>query len=1046
MTDFEHIRYTNAINRALVIGVGHFGIRALAHIYARMRFEDLQRSLKHPGLPRLQNTVKYDLILPDGSGFVAGPPNPNEGWNEDIFIRQILRLEESITQKSLDRQTEYLSTINPTLIESQMCKVVGGQSHPNREACFKNAVDHSIELGDHLVQLADQARIDRDAPGIENSRFIICILAALSEPEASALLWPLLLAIRESLGGYLPIEVIGILNVGAFGDQQQRHRQGAHLHAALRELAYFSNRAESAGSAILKGKAGQCKDSSNFDRCYLLDSEKQNRSRPAGENEIILAAGNMMETLLLSDALSEIDISTGPDEDTIKTHGPFSTFGASSVYIPIDRWRVLDRDQYLYDILIQCYLTPLPETTNRIREEVDRHSNLVSLDYLTRQLVRDNCPPFHVLEFGRGQRQERGAIGRMMRLAGQERPLTNQGKIIPLPQIRVDLNALETRIDFTELDQFGERRRRVPPERWLGYLYRRFCEIGVDDSLIFPDEPSIEAYRTDFSTMAEEQPETLFDRWNQAMIRTCDTSLLPDASQISEDIPDLPMMVEQAGGIVPEIWRMLHDHFSKIIATDNQGLVVSLGVIQELRERLTTSREMLTDYRIRLARAADSGSVRRERAEADARGRLRFNRLLAQRPPIPGLITRGIALAALLSTIINFLSQLLVPNLLGDQSAAMSVIAGVAAAILSGFLLRFIYFRRLRSTAQSLINNLVSVINQEVNHNIAKSLLVKNMETAENGPDSQLGGLIPQVDDLLQVFESVLQESLKELVSFAEDLKMNISDPFSLTEKYLRYPISKTEEVRALIEGEGQSGPDEKKEEKVSFPDSFLDHENPQALQMVKSIFGSCLESETGFQIDEDAQVATAAETFPSYPDISGIMESLSTEQDYQHRYRSVGDLIGETIRNYTNKIVKLPEPPVNLSIESLLHSQNTSLKTFLFELIGRAQPLLNWEEENLDKNLPIITRLISLEIPADSAGLSAIAQDQRISTLTSLDPFAVTFMCTYDGINLKDIPHFKIYAEDFLRFPNDRINMVIASNNNALTKAGKYLKDSSSQ
>ena len=1062
---FSSLGLTATANRGLVVALGCFGARALAHLWARMRFEDAQRQALDSELPSLRKTVKYDLLLPMANGgFVAGPPNSDpDYWDDDHFIRRVSRLR-PVSLEVLDQDEAsdpnrqlYEQELTDSLVPSSLLRVDGRAEDGTREAYLETVVNSTQILGDHFVQLTDWARVDQDAPGREENRLSVYVIVALHEGPASALLWPVVMTLRERLETYLPVEFIGLLSVGAYGDQKERQVEGATIHAALRELEFFSCVEPQVVPDRLPGKAPEWLGSPFFDRCFLLDSEKHNVTRPVGEDEIVVAIGNALETLLTSEAPEKIDAYLGPDDQVLKREGAFSTLGASSVYIPIDKWREIDRDKFVLNALRSQFLTPSADTPQRIRDQASRLDHVISLERLTRQMIRDcpfvplvserrglaaaglgrrfaawvrkalrrgatheparlgPIPPVPQREREPGRRWARGKVGLLLRDSGQIQPLLGRGPSMPLLQVRVDMNRPETRIDYTERDPVTGRRRRLDSQEWLPYLYRRFRELGLELEPIADDDPPI--------------AETQARRWCEKMTLACDSSQV-ETSDLPADIPLLSITTEEAQGIIPESSRFLQSQLAEILSNDNQGVLIACGIVEELNRQLPERVEQVKDYRMRLARAMRSDAGRR--IEQDGRHRrLHFERLLAGQPGLPGLLSRGWMLAALAAGLLYHGLPLLEIPLLTFLLPLWSLLGGGIIAATSGWLIWLNHRRRLRHAIRAVQNNLTRQLDILANYHVAQLMIYQEAGRPGNGglagaqstaePPAQLAGLLPNVELLLHNISQVIHNAHQRLQRNARDLEVRISEPFGIDPPFLRRPLPGLDEIRQQLEEQARaSGGSEE------IPLQLLAADPVLAGDELPAILGRDL-----------GYLANGSDPRHAGEQVQAIDRGGSAGR--KARYFSVSDLIQTAIRRLADRTLAPIQPPAGLRIEPLIRERIPVMQAFLNDLRLRTNPMLRWDSEELADGMPIQLEWLSLEEAGDSPELAGLAQQMGIHPVSSLDPFAITFVKLVTGLRIQSIPHFGLYAEDFRQIGLEaRMRLVVVPR--ALTRVGEYL------
>ncbi len=177
-----------SFQRVAVIGVGQFGLRLMAYLWPRIRFQALQREVfRQEGhslrrhLPYLRDLISFIPVLPTPDGVIhIGHPNPDR-WDEDLFIRELLKAESGEPPWEPDRLADAYEL--PVELDAQ--------GRVTRSGLFGTAMGAEAELVEHLSWLLRTARLDEAAPGQEVVRFTVYLAAGMGEEPASALLWPL---------------------------------------------------------------------------------------------------------------------------------------------------------------------------------------------------------------------------------------------------------------------------------------------------------------------------------------------------------------------------------------------------------------------------------------------------------------------------------------------------------------------------------------------------------------------------------------------------------------------------------------------------------------------------------------------------------------------------------------------------------------------------------------------------------------------------------------------------------------------------------------
>ena len=157
-----------SFQRMAVIGIGQFGLRLMAYLWPRIRFQALQREVfckeghnlqRH--LPYLRDLVSFILVFPTPDGTIhIGHPNPDR-WDEDLFIRDLLKAESGEPPWKPDMLTDAYELRVELDTEGLM----------TRGGLFRTAIGAEVELVECLSWLLRAARLDEAAPGQEVVRF-----------------------------------------------------------------------------------------------------------------------------------------------------------------------------------------------------------------------------------------------------------------------------------------------------------------------------------------------------------------------------------------------------------------------------------------------------------------------------------------------------------------------------------------------------------------------------------------------------------------------------------------------------------------------------------------------------------------------------------------------------------------------------------------------------------------------------------------------------------------------------------------------------------
>lgn len=999
------------VNRGMILAVGRYGVRALAHIWPRLRFEDYQRKHLRPDIPSLRRLLSLSLILPDaGGGFVAGSPDAQQ-WDSDIFIQKIIRLVSrpwAVTNELED--TEH-STLIGGLNNDSIVKGIGSEAGSGREWYFRTALDTDT-LRDHILHVASQALVDEDAPGSEVNRFTVYLIASLADHFATPLLWPLVMLAREQLESHLPLEVVGLLSTGAYGNKDELRDQRARIHVALRELDRFSQVTPDLAPFELFTKHECWRDQCYFDHCFLLDSQKQNGTLARDEDEIVVASGNILEVLVLSDALEVMAEQIGPDQELFHRQGPFSTAGTASLYVPLDEWRARNRAQFVLEILQDEFLNSIGREdvaqAETIAETADQFiANHLDLARLTQQMVQ-NCP----LDVARRvhPRRENRSVEHLLSQAGQDKPILSQdGPGQPVPEVEVTPDAI--RVRFGRQEGTGP----IPPDGWLRHLYLHYRRLGLDPPRIFPGDPEAVDFEGDWPV--DPQPRTYFQEWFEAMLLACDSRNAQDLVREDESVA-LGLPAPIPAGIVPGFQRQLRNEVILFLRRNNQGLLASLRFLERLSSHMRENVNQLDDYRTRLARAMSSIEEVRNQEQAAPR-RLGFRRLLSRRPRAGGLLTRSVMLGALLAVVtfygvvgvpvLDYLPQHPVTTWIQQHAyqlwPSLSLGAGLMPAVIAALLIFGVHRFRLCRAIRAIERDLARQLNLQVNREIVRLLFEDNL------------GLLADLSLSLAAQRKAIEEAIETLRQWVSDLEQDLSESPGMRRSFIREALPGLEDLRQRLVQESRP-------HMGAIPSTLLVADPGEAAQWLDGILG------------HDTELAMlrmeAAET--TSLEIAGHYRQVT------EKYASLGDLILATVGRFADQVGDIVPSP-DLKITTLVQERIPGFtpRTFLADLSQRAQVMLNWEPEDIQRGMPIPLDLVSTQEATRFTPFLPAATEQELRAVSSFDPFAMTILRLRYGLRLSAVPRLRA-CEDAFRALGDgeRADLVVAKQ--SLSEDGDYL------
>lgn len=1033
-----------AANRGMILALGRYGARALAHLWPRLRFEDAQRERARAGLPLLRNLVATALVLPASDGIiVVGQPDPQE-WNSNALLRRIVpatRLHDGDSLALLERSL------------SQPLTRIGADKGSGRETCFTNGVRNQQLVGDFLVQAADQARIAEHAPAGEVHRFTVYVLAALSEGQASALLWPLAMTLRDRLEERLGLEIVGLLSCGVYGDAESRRIEGATTHAVLRELDFFSQREPDLSflqaGRYVEGWQGR----RYFDRCYLLDSEKSSGTRARDEEEIIVTTGNVLEVLLTSDATDVIAECAGADDEYLHHNYPFSTLGSASTYIPIDQWQLRNQYRFELEILESEFLNKKRGPVPANAPAAQFSSRYTELRSLVARMVAD-CP-FSLLGDHGGQTPT-GDVGRLLRSAHLDKPVKARSwPAFPLPEIRVDPAML--RPTYRRQDPVDGRSYRLPPDEWLQHLYQHYGRLGgLSPEWCFPTDPEADQYHpppgaaTGTASPAVARlplvPSSQRGAWFMRMRTACEASPQDDTAEQNQQPHHLPGRTP--AGIVPEFADQLGREVIGLLEAGDQGLPGATDWVRSLAASLQQLSDYLGDYQLRLATAL-GGDIQMEAQGAGERRRSAFQRLLDSRPRPASLLGRLLAIATLLAVSGYYifpqyqfpLNLNAYPWLLRVQTWLTMHMPVTAAGF--GMLVGALAFGAILGVHRWQLWRAIHRIERDLNRTLNLYVNLDLSRAVQEGTT----GLLPALTQELACHSDILLETLDRLQKHHDHLSSELAEVIS-RRPYVRQALaglkdSKDKLQEALNDWEEKLQQEARPSRQPLLPPPLL---SPRR-EVLEELFTDFVRSEVELARARRQNDLDFAGSQPSGGGHTAALGSLQQRLDaiseryaYVRRYTSLGDLLIATIGHMAQ--VRDIVPPAELRIERLLREKvdGFSSESFLAELTARAQVDLAWDREKLHASMPVPLGLISVERDTSFPDSTGAMDDLDLRRVVSLDPFAVTVVHLCHGFGLDAIPHFHAYRRHWMAMSKDA-RSPLAVTPYALSETGEYFE-----
>ena len=173
-----------------------------------------------------------------------------------------------------------------------------------------------------LSQVIDPTRLDSMQSRDPLVQTTIYVIAPLSEPLASALVWPVVSELVGALRRRHVSRVIAFFSTASFAPDDGRAIEEATAHMSRRELEALTGSAgqddrpdllsrliADCGGAVWEERVGK----RLFDVVHLIDREKSNQALAESALDLSVLAGNAVEAFLAADGLGHLERSLGPE-------------------------------------------------------------------------------------------------------------------------------------------------------------------------------------------------------------------------------------------------------------------------------------------------------------------------------------------------------------------------------------------------------------------------------------------------------------------------------------------------------------------------------------------------------------------------------------------------------------------------------------------------------------------------------------------------------------------------------------------------------------
>ena len=364
--------------RAAVLCFGGWGLQTMLHLWPRLRLIQEERQVLgiDRELPNLDRLTAFAAILPQtapASGTQPVPPfhvlQPNlERYPAPFYLeRQLASIEaaaaaaatsvtgltyaERVGARLLKRVRDdgYVRPLPVTFRELE--GVRSGERPASRGDTFRAGIEAAGPIVRALLsQVIDPTRLDSMQSRDPLVQTTIYVIAPLSEPLASTLVWPVVAELVGALRRRHVSRVIAFFSTASFAPDDGRAIEEATAHMSRRELEALTGSADQddrpdllsrliadCGGAVWEERVGK----RLFDVVHLIDREKSNQALAESALDLSVLAGNAVEAFLAADGLGHLERSLGPETVARSTghsmtgRPSYSVLGAASDHVPL---------------------------------------------------------------------------------------------------------------------------------------------------------------------------------------------------------------------------------------------------------------------------------------------------------------------------------------------------------------------------------------------------------------------------------------------------------------------------------------------------------------------------------------------------------------------------------------------------------------------------------------------------------------------------------------------------------------------------------------
>ena len=344
-------------SRAAVLCFGGWGLQTMLHLWPRLRLIQEQRQALGIAatLPDLNRLTGFAGLIPgatpdaDGKVRLSGTvvrPVPDR-YPEPFYLHDQIDpanrpdpeetpahlTESEFLAARLLRRAQEDGYLQPLAIGRPFSN--GDPAGPLAKAragmCHMAASLAPAIAGALVREVIDPTRLDSEQPNNTFVQTTIYVVASLTEPLATALMWPVASELVSLLGERHIARVVGLFATGSFAHGESRMIEEAAAHAALKELEVLTGGPQQgAGTNAIKRLAASGGGQTLFDSVYLVDREKSNQALAGSSLELAILASNAIEAFLASNGTELIE-----QRQATRTSCGYSILGAASDYVPV---------------------------------------------------------------------------------------------------------------------------------------------------------------------------------------------------------------------------------------------------------------------------------------------------------------------------------------------------------------------------------------------------------------------------------------------------------------------------------------------------------------------------------------------------------------------------------------------------------------------------------------------------------------------------------------------------------------------------------------